>query len=97
MKDYQRELDDAHAAREEVLSAAKESEKKAKSLEAELMQMQEVRRVSPKSPEASQHSLETQGCFSSRTWRQPRGRGSRPRPSGTNWPTSWPATPLGSG
>ena len=42
MKDYQRELDDARAAREEVLSTAKESERKAKSLEAELMQVQEV-------------------------------------------------------
>lgn len=47
MKDYQRELEDAHAAREEVLSSAKESEKKAKSLEAELMQLQEVRRLIP--------------------------------------------------
>lgn len=45
MKDYQRELEDARAAREEVLSTAKESEKKAKSLEAELMQMQEVTRL----------------------------------------------------
>lgn len=42
MKDFQRELEDAHAAKEEVLSSAKESEKKAKSLEAELMQLQEV-------------------------------------------------------
>lgn len=42
MKDFQRELEDARAAREEVLSTAKESEKKAKSLEAELMQLQEV-------------------------------------------------------
>lgn len=46
-KDFQRELEDARAAREEVLSSAKESEKKAKSLEAELMQMQEVRRLIP--------------------------------------------------
>lgn len=45
MKDFQRELEDARAAREEVLSSAKESEKKAKSLEAELMQLQEVRRL----------------------------------------------------
>ena len=44
MKDYQRELEDARAAREEVLTTAKESEKKAKSLEAELMQLQEVTR-----------------------------------------------------
>lgn len=42
MKDFQRELEDAHAAREEVLVTAKESERKAKSLEAELMQLQEV-------------------------------------------------------
>lgn len=42
MKDFQRELDDTRAAREEVLATAKESEKKAKNLEAELMQLQEV-------------------------------------------------------
>lgn len=42
MKDFQRELEDARAAREEVLTTAKESERKAKSLEAELMQLQEV-------------------------------------------------------
>lgn len=42
MKDFQRELEDARAAREEVLTTAKESEKKAKGLEAELMQLQEV-------------------------------------------------------
>lgn len=42
MKDYQRELEDTRAAREEVMTSAKESEKKAKSLEAELMQLQEV-------------------------------------------------------
>lgn len=46
MKDYQRELEDARAAREEVLTTAKESEKKAKSLEAELMQLQEVTFIS---------------------------------------------------
>lgn len=42
MKDFQRELDDARAAREDVLTSAKESEKKNKSLEAELMQLHEV-------------------------------------------------------
>lgn len=35
-------MEDARAAREEVLTTAKESEKKAKGLEAELMQLQEV-------------------------------------------------------
>lgn len=42
MKDFQRELDDARAAREEVLSSAKENERKAKTLEAELLQLHEV-------------------------------------------------------
>ncbi|NWR96372.1 MYH11 protein, partial [Motacilla alba] len=41
MKDYQRELDDARAAREEIFATARENEKKAKSLEAELLQLQE--------------------------------------------------------
>uniref|UniRef100_A0A8B9GK53 Myosin heavy chain 11 n=1 Tax=Amazona collaria TaxID=241587 RepID=A0A8B9GK53_9PSIT len=38
MKDYQRELDDARAAREEIFATARENEKKAKGLEAELIQ-----------------------------------------------------------
>lgn len=42
MKDYQRELDDARAAREEIFATARENEKKAKGLEAELIQLQEV-------------------------------------------------------
>ncbi|XP_009079029.1 PREDICTED: myosin-11 isoform X2 [Acanthisitta chloris] len=41
MKDYQRELDDARAAREEIFATARENEKKAKGLEADLMQLQE--------------------------------------------------------
>lgn len=43
MKDFQRELDDARASREEIFATAKENEKKAKSLEADLMQLQEVK------------------------------------------------------
>lgn len=58
MKDYQRELDDARAAREEVLATAKESEKKAKSLEAELMQLQEVRSRT-ESPRVARYTLKT--------------------------------------
>lgn len=42
MKDFQRELEDARASRDEIFATAKENEKKAKSLEAELMQLQEV-------------------------------------------------------
>lgn len=47
-KDFQRELDDARSARDDVLATAKESERKAKSLEAELMQLQEVPKLIPK-------------------------------------------------
>lgn len=43
MKDFQRELEDARASRDEIFATAKENEKKAKSLEAELMQLQEVK------------------------------------------------------
>lgn len=42
MKDYMRELDDTRASREEILAQAKENEKKLKSMEAEMMQLQEV-------------------------------------------------------
>lgn len=42
MKDFQRELEDARASRDEIFATAKENEKKAKSLEADLMQLQEV-------------------------------------------------------
>ncbi len=43
MKDYQRELEDARSSRDEIFSQAKENEKKLKSLEAEVLQLQEVR------------------------------------------------------
>lgn len=45
MKDFQRELDDARASRDEIFATSKENEKKAKSLEADLMQLQEVYRL----------------------------------------------------
>lgn len=43
MKDFQRELEDARTSRDEIFATAKENEKKAKSLEADLMQLQEVK------------------------------------------------------
>lgn len=43
MKDFQRELEDARNSRDEIFATAKENEKKAKSLEADLMQLQEVK------------------------------------------------------
>lgn len=42
MKDYMRELDDTRTSREEILAQAKENEKKLKSMEAEMIQLQEV-------------------------------------------------------
>lgn len=44
MKDYMRELEDTRASREETLAQAKENEKKLKSMEAEMIQLQEVGR-----------------------------------------------------
>lgn len=48
MKDYQRELEEARASRDEIFAQSKESEKKLKSLEAEILQLQEVRLKSKK-------------------------------------------------
>lgn len=42
MKDYQRELEEARASRDEIFALSKENEKKLKSLEAEILQLQEV-------------------------------------------------------
>lgn len=42
MKDCMRELDDTRTSREEILAQAKENEKKLKSMEAEMIQLQEV-------------------------------------------------------
>lgn len=42
MKDYQRELEDARASRDDIFAISKENEKKLKSLEAEIVQLHEV-------------------------------------------------------
>lgn len=42
MKDLQRELDDSRAAQKEVLSSARESERRSKMMEAEILQLHEV-------------------------------------------------------
>lgn len=46
MKDYQRELEDARASRDDIFAISKENEKKLKSLEAEIVQLHEVQDVS---------------------------------------------------
>lgn len=42
MKDLLRELEDTRVSREEILAQSKENEKKVKSMEAEMIQLQEV-------------------------------------------------------
>ena len=42
MKDYQRELEEARASRDEIFTQSKENEKKLKGLEAEILQLTEV-------------------------------------------------------
>lgn len=42
MKDLLRELEDTRLSREEILAQSKENEKKVKSMEAEMIQLQEV-------------------------------------------------------
>lgn len=42
-KDYQRELEEARASRDEIFTQSKENEKKLKGLEAEILQLQEVK------------------------------------------------------
>lgn len=45
MKDYQRELEDARASRDDIFAISKENEKKLKSLEAEIVQLHEVQDI----------------------------------------------------
>lgn len=47
MKDLIRELEDTRMSREEILAQSKETEKKLKGMEAEMIQMQEVCSRSP--------------------------------------------------
>lgn len=42
MKDLQRELEDSRAAQKEVQAAARESERKSKAMEADMVQLHEV-------------------------------------------------------
>lgn len=46
MKDSQRELEDARASNKEVISEARESERKARTMEAEILHLHEVCMIS---------------------------------------------------
>jgi myosin heavy chain 9/10/11/14 len=54
MKDYQHEVESSNLARDEALSAAREKDKRVKSLEAELLQLQEDLASSERSRKALQ-------------------------------------------
>uniref|UniRef100_A0A8C3NM38 Myosin-9 n=1 Tax=Geospiza parvula TaxID=87175 RepID=A0A8C3NM38_GEOPR len=58
MKDYMRELEDTRTSREEILAQAKENEKKLKSMEAEMIQLQEVMEYEKRRLEARIAQLE---------------------------------------
>lgn len=45
MKDLQRELEDSRASQKEVLASARESERRSKVMEADIVQLHEVRPV----------------------------------------------------
>lgn len=49
MKDYMRELEETRTSRDEIWAQAKENEKKLKSMEAEMIQLQEVMECACKS------------------------------------------------
>lgn len=45
MKELQRELEDSRAAQKEVLASARETERRSKAMEADIVQLHEVRPV----------------------------------------------------
>lgn len=51
MKDLQRELEDSRAAQKEVQAAARESERKSKTMEADIVQLHEVTVVNNHTPD----------------------------------------------
>jgi len=63
MEDYQRELEEARASRDEIFAQSKESEKKLKGLEAEILQLQEVRLKSKKSVFLSREKGKARVCL----------------------------------
>lgn len=54
MKDYQREVEESRIAKEELATQAKEAEKKQKTLEAELIQLQEDLSMSERARKAAE-------------------------------------------
>lgn len=100
MKDYQRELDEARASRDEIFTQAKENEKKLKSLEAEILQLQEVRFTFLRRKD-QQPMCECAPCLRRsalhvvcRSTPPQRERGDTPSRRGTSWLRRSPTAPL---
>lgn len=56
-KELQRELEDSRAAQKEVLASAREAERRSKAMEADIIQLQEVRPRGERPPSFIQHFL----------------------------------------
>ncbi|XP_045690788.1 myosin-9 isoform X1 [Phyllostomus hastatus] len=92
MKDYMRELDDTRASREEILAQAKENEKKLKSMEAEMIQLQEELAAAERAKrQAQQERDELADEIANSRGKGPwhwRRRGAW-RPASPSWRRSW--------
>lgn len=98
MKDYQKELDEARASRDEIFSQSKESEKKLKSLETEILQLQEVRSVHWRSRSSVMEARTADAplLFLRRSWPPPRGPVGTASRRRRSWPRRSPTALLGS-
>lgn len=104
MKELQRELEDSRAAQKEVLASARESERRSKAMEADIIQLQEVRPRGDRPPAVIHKTVGYIWCCFiwevfcvSRCWQQPRELGSRWRRKETSCLKNWPVTRLESG
>ncbi|CAG02247.1 unnamed protein product, partial [Tetraodon nigroviridis] len=101
VKELQRELEDSRAAQKEVLASAREAERRSKAMEADVIQLQEVR-PRREGPPPLVWLLVTFGLVAflmlrvptglSRCWQQLRELGSRRRRKETSCRRNWPAT-----
>lgn len=97
MKDLQRELEDSRAAQKEVQAAARESERKSKAMEADIVQLHEVTVVKNHIPDGIigmlEHRKQPSPVCPSRCCQQLNELASRRRRKETSSLRSWPATP----
>lgn len=97
MKDLQRELEDSRAAQKEVQATARESERKSKAMEADIVQLHEVSVVSKSIPDRIigilEHRKQLSSVCPSRCCQQLNELASRRRRKEMSSLRSWPVTP----